>query len=76
MSCQIFPNPFTSVVRITTEKTAQSVSVYDIYGRLMMRQTVSETQFEMGMSKLRPGAYLLQIDYGDSRSVHRIMKAK
>ena len=76
MSCQIFPNPFTSVVRITTEKAAQSVSVYDIYGRLMMRQAVSETQFEMGMSKLSPGAYLLQIDYGDSRSVHRIMKAQ
>ena len=76
MSCQIFPNPFTSAVSITTEKVAQSVSVYDIYGRLLLKQAVSETQFEMDMSKLSPGAYLLQIDYGDSRSMHRIMKAK
>ena len=76
LSCQIFPNPFTSAVSITTEKVAQSVSVYDIYGRLLLRQAVSETQFEVDMSKLSPGAYLLQIDYGDSRSVHRIMKAK
>ena len=76
LSCQIFPNPFTSAVRITTEKAAQSVSIYDIYGRLMMRQAVSDTQFEMDMSKLSPGAYLMQIDYGDSRSVHRIMKAQ
>ena len=75
-SCQIFPNPFTSIVSITTEKVAQSVSIYDIYGRLLMKQTVSETQFEMDMSKLNPGAYLLQIDYSDSRSVHRIMKAE
>ena len=75
-SCQIFPNPFTSVVSITTEKVAQSASIYDIYGRLLMKQTVSETQFEMDMSKLNPGAYLLQIDYSDSRSVHRIMKAE
>ena len=76
MSCQIFPNPFISVVRITTEKAAQSVSVYDIYGRLLMKQAVSEMQFEVDMSKLSPGAYLLQIDYGDSRSMHRIMKVK
>ena len=75
-SCQIFPNPFTSAVSITTEKAAQSVSVYDIYGRLLMRQAVSKNQFEMDMSKLSPGAYLLQIDYGDSRSVHRIMKVQ
>ena len=75
-SCQIFPNPFTSIMSITTERAAQSVSVYDIYGRLLMKQAVSETQFEMDMSKLSPGAYLLQIDYGDSRSIHRIMKSE
>ena len=76
MSCQIFPNPFTSAVSITTEKVAQSVSIFDIYSRLLMKQNVLETQFEVDMSKLSPGAYLLQIDYGDSRSVHQIMKAK
>ena len=75
-SCQIFPNPFTTVVSVTTEKAAQSVSVYDLYGRLMLKQTVSDTQFELDMSGLSAGAYLLQIDYGNSRSAHRIVKAK
>lgn len=75
-TCQIFPNPFTSSLSITTENAAQSVSVYDLNGRLLMKQTVNELQFEIDLSHLTHGTYLLRIDYGDSRSVHRIMKAE
>ena len=73
-SANIYPNPFTSVVRITTERTAQDISVYDVFGRLLMQQPVSGMQFEIDLSELSPGAYLLQVDYGDSRSMHRIQK--
>ena len=75
-TCQIFPNPFTSSLSITTENAAQSVSVYDLNGRLLIKQNINELQFEIDLSQLTHGTYLLQIDYGDSRSVHRIMKAE
>ena len=75
-TCQIFPNPFTSSLSITTENVAQSVSVYDLNGRLLIKQNINELQFEIDLSQLTHGTYLLQIDYGDSRSVHRIMKAE
>ncbi len=75
-TCQFFPNPFTSSLSITTENAAQSVSVYDFNGRLLMKQSVNDLQFEIDLSQLTHGTYLLQIDYGNSRSVHRIMKAK
>ena len=75
-TCQIFPNPFTSSLSITTENAAQSVSVYDLNGRLLIQQSINELQFEIDLSQLTHGTYLLQIDYGDSRSVHRIMKAE
>ena len=75
-TCQIFPNPFTSSLSITTENAAQSVSVYDFNGRLLMKQSINDLQFEIDLSQLTHGTYLLQIDYGNSRSVHRIMKAK
>ena len=74
--CQIYPNPFTDVLRITTDNTTHSISVYDLYGRLLKKQEVSSTQFELDLSEFSAGAYLLQVDYGDSRSVHRIMKAE
>ena len=75
-TCQIFPNPFTSSLSITTENVAQSVSVYDLNGRLLIKQNINELQFEIDLSQLTHGTYLLQIDYGNSRSVHRIMKAE
>lgn len=73
---QIFPNPFTSILSIATEQVPESIRVYDIYGRLLNEQTVSAMQFDLDLSGLAKGAYLLQIDYGNSRSVHRIMKAE
>ena len=74
--CQIYPNPFTDVLRITTDNIAHSISVYDLYGRLLKKQEVSSTQFELDLSEFSTGTYLLQVDYGDGRSVHRIMKAE
>ena len=76
IASQIFPNPFTSVLSIATEQVLQSIRVYDIYGRLLKEQIVSSQQFDLDLSGLAKGAYLLQIDYGDSRSVHRIMKVE
>lgn len=76
IECQIFPNPFTSKVNIKAEKALKTVSVYDIYGRLLKEQKVSDMEIELDMSDLSNGAYLLKLDYGDSSSVHRIVKVR
>lgn len=76
IECQIFPNPFTSKVNIKAEKALKTVSVYDIYGRLLKEQKVSDMEIELDMSGLSNGAYLLKLDYGDSSSVHRIVKVR
>ena len=73
--CTFYPNPFSSTLSVTTEKAAQSVCIYDVYGRLLKQQPVSKTQFDLNLSDFVTGAYLMQVNYGDSRSVHRIMKA-
>ena len=73
--CTFYPNPFSSTLSVTTEKAAQSVCIYDVFGRLLKQQPVSKTQFDLNLSDFVTGAYLMQVDYGDSRSVHRIMKA-
>ncbi len=75
-SCHIYPNPTASVVSITTERAAQSISIYDLYGRLLMKHSVDGEQLEIDLSDLSPGAYLLQIDYGDRTTVHRVIKAE
>ena len=74
MACQVFPNPFTSMVSIKADKTIKSVSVYDVFGRLVKEQKVSDTVIDIDLSDLNDGAYLLQLNYGDSSSAHRIVK--
>lgn len=74
--CQIFPNPFTSTLSITTEKTIKTVRVYDAYGHLLMEKAVSDNHFVFDLSGLSLGSYIMHVDYGDNRSIHRIMKAQ
>ena len=74
--CSLYPNPFSTTLYVSTGESAQSVCIYDISGRLLKEQGVYAKQFNLDLSELRSGAYLLQVDYGDSRSVHRILKAE
>ena len=74
--CQIFPNPFISSLSITTEKAIKNVRVYDVYGHLLMEKAVSDNHFVFDLSGLSPGSYIMHVDYGDNRSIHRIMKAQ
>ena len=75
-SVQLFPNPFGTAISIKAKKTINSISVFDLSGRLMKRQRVSGKDFTLDMSDLDTGTYLIQLDYGDSRSVHRVMKSE
>ena len=72
---QIFPNPFNSMVSIKAEKVIKKVVVYDLNGRVVKVRGVSDTNVDLDMSDLSAGSYLLQLDYGNSRSIHRITKA-
>ena len=76
VSSQVFPNPFTSMVSIKAEKTVKAVRLFDTYGRLVKEQNVSGLEIEIDLSELSIGTYLLQLDYGDSRSAQRIVKMK
>ena len=71
---QIFPNPFATTVSIRANKTVKNVSVFDINGKLVKVQEVSNSVIDLDLSDLSNGSYLLQIDFGDSTSTHRIVK--
>ena len=73
-TCQIYPNPFASTLSIKAERVVKSVSIYDVYGRLVKEQKVSDSVIDLDLSDLNDGAYLLQLNYGDSSSTHRIVK--
>ncbi len=75
-TCSLFPNPFTSTLSITAEKAIESISIYDAFGRLVKEQPASTKKLSLDLTGLSQGIYLLQVDYGDSRSLHRIVKSE
>jgi hypothetical protein len=74
-SCQIYPNPFSSILSIKTEKTVKNILIYDVFGRLIKAQSASDTQIDLVLNGLSLGVYMLRLDYDDSSSTHRIVKA-
>ena len=75
-SCTVFPNPFSSILSVTTEIASQNIQIYDVYGRMLKEQTVSGTQFDLDLSDLCVGVYLLKIKHCIGHSVHRIVKTE
>lgn len=74
--CSLYPNPFTTTLNVITEDEVNSIRVYDVNGRMLKEQFVSGTQFNLDMSELSIGTYLLQIDHGLWQSFHRMMKVE
>ena len=74
-NCQIFPNPFAAKVSVKSDKTIKGISVYDLFGRLVRAQRIADTHFILDLNDLNDGTYMLQLDYGDGISTHRIVKA-
>ena len=74
-TCQIFPNPFNSTLSIRTEKKVKNILIFDVFGRLVKSQPASGTQFDLNLNGLSESVYMLRLDYGDSISTHRIVKA-
>ena len=56
-------------------KNGQNILIYDVFGRLVESQPASETQIDLDLNELSLGVYMLRLDYGDSISTHRIVKA-
>ena len=74
-SCTVYPNPFESVLSIKTEKTVKNIQIYDVFGRLVKAQSASDTQIDLDLNGLSLGVYMLRLDYDDSSSTYRIVKA-
>ncbi len=74
-SYQIYPNPFSSILSIKTEKTVKNILIYDVFGRLVKAQSASDTQIDLDLNGLSLGVYMLRLDYDDSSSTYRIVKA-
>lgn len=63
---RVYPNPTTGIIRFQSEhKNLQSVSVFDIAGRLILHKkpnAVSGNEYSLDVSQLQSGVYLISFE--------------
>jgi hypothetical protein len=59
-SLKIFPNPVSTTLNINCDTEMVSISIQDVSGREVFKQSVLSKQLEFGTSILTPGIYLLE----------------
>jgi len=67
----IFPNPTTDFVNVNmvgheSESSQSSYQLYDLQGRLLKQDTVTQTETQINVTDLRAAIYLLQV-YSDNK---------
>ncbi len=63
---QIYPNPFSDIVKITNSDKLKSAAVLDASGRVVAQ--FNSPVGEMNLSKLSSGVYMIQVKYTDGTS--------
>jgi CotH kinase protein/Secretion system C-terminal sorting domain/Lamin Tail Domain len=58
---QLYPNPVSKSLNIQNGSEIRSVSLYDIYGRLLMTMKLSGKTFEIDMNHYKQGVYILKV---------------
>jgi len=58
---QVFPNPTTGLINITSEQPIQKVMMYDMQGQLVYSSNVDDQSHIMHVTEMNQGVYFLQI---------------
>lgn len=72
--CSLFPNPVSNQLNIEAEVAVETVQVYDLTGRLLMDIAAPSTSLSLNLDDLPTGDYLVKINFGDQKTVKRIIK--
>jgi len=76
-SFSVFPNPATNFIQFPYNPQIATVRLYDMLGKEIIHQTVTEDKNQLDVSKLNKGSYLIQFLDKDQNvlNVKRIVKS-
>lgn len=77
LNFSIYPNPSSSILNITVEKSIQQIEVYNNLGQLVTGniEVLNDGNYEINVSKLAPGVYFIKIKTRDGEiGVERFIK--
>lgn len=71
---QIYPNPFSREVHLTSSETINKISVFDQSGKLVYEQKLATKNKSINLSHLPSGVYVVQIHTQKGTQVSKVIK--
>ena len=69
---KIYPNPTNNIINISSKSTMNSIALYDIYGKLMIKQNTETASIDI--STFSNGVYFLEIYSNNTKEVKKVIK--
>ena len=73
-SINVFPNPSSGKLSITSSMLISSVKLFDLSGRMLLNKSPQNIIWDADISDFSNGIYLLQIDFGTKSVTRKILK--
>ncbi len=70
----IYPNPVSEKLYISSTQILDAITLYDVKGRKVVQTTVNQTSTTLDMSSLKTGMYFVKIQSGNTVYTHKIIK--
>lgn len=69
-----YPNPVSEILNINSGSEIQTISLYDIYGRLLLRVNVENERYGLNMSHFPRGIYIIRANIAGKTIIEKIIK--
>ena len=69
-----FPNPVNDVLTIKAQKVVEDITVFNMLGQVVKRQTPNTRDCTVDLSAMQTGAYFVQVSIGNTVETVRILK--
>ena len=71
----VYPNPTNGIVRMQMDKqSVTEVQVFDLFGKMLFRQSANENDFSIDLSNYSTGTYLLRIVSNEGVETVKVVK--
>ena len=74
ISANIFPNPTTGNVTVESNAIGADITVFDMFGKLMMTSKVAAGRTELNFSGIAPGVYMVRIANDNAVTTVKVVK--
>ena len=71
---KLYPNPVKSTATITADQTVQNVQIYDLTGRVVHNASPNKANFNLDVSHLSKGVYLVKVNAGNKEATLKLAK--